>query len=83
MNHRSKAIVQWCEEHQLLYLAVVLGLISLVAQLLGPLMAEFVTGSPLDSKARFLAKLVTGLVSAVVFGVGYGYLRGRYYRDAR
>ena len=83
MNHRSKAIVQWCEEHQLLYLAVVFGLISLVAQLLGPLMAEFVTESPLDSKARFLAKLITGLVGAVVFGVGYGYLRRRYYRDAR
>ena len=69
--------------HQLLYLAVVVGLISLGAQLLGQLMAEFVTEAPLDSKARFLAKFVTGLVIAVVFGVGYGYLRGRYYRGDR
>ena len=83
MNDRTKAIVQWCEEHQLLYLAVVVGLISLGAQLLGPLMAEFVIEAPLDSKARFLAKFVTGLVIAVVFGVGYGYLRGRYYREDR
>ena len=83
MNDRAKAIVQWCVEHQILYMGVVLLLISLGAQLLGPLMAEFVTGSPLDFKARFLAKFVTGLVGAVVFGVGHGYLLRCYYRDAR
>ena len=70
MNDRAKAIVQWCVEHQILYMGVVLLLISLGAQLLGPLMAEFVTGSPLDFKARFLAKFVTGLGSVHTMRVG-------------
>ena len=74
---RVATVARWYGEHPTLVSVAALGLIILAAHLVGPFMAEVVTGSPVDSESRFLANMVTAIVLALVLGPVHGYLVGR------